>query len=109
MHVDHLRGLLCISRRDKVPNARIRQLCGVTKGVDERIDGVLLLIGWPCGENVNDKIARRVYVGECAGIHSMGSPRRRWIDTVKDCLKERALDVRQARRWCLIGVYGRGL
>ena len=56
-----------------------------------------------------DRIAKRVYVGECAGSHSMGRPRRRWIDTVKDCLKERALDVRQARRWCLIGVYGRGL
>ena len=38
----NLRGLLGI-RIDRVPNARIRELRGVTKGVDERIDeGVLL-------------------------------------------------------------------
>ena len=36
--MDNLRGLLGIRRMDRVPNARIRELCGVTKGVDERID-----------------------------------------------------------------------
>ena len=42
VQVDNLRGLLGIRRMDKVPNARIRELCGVTKGVDEKIDeGVL--------------------------------------------------------------------
>ena len=45
----------------------------------------------------NDRIAKRVYVGECAGIHSGGKPRKRWIDTVKECLKKRDLDVREAR------------
>ena len=36
------RGLLGIRRMDKVLDARIRELCGVTKEVDERIDeGVL--------------------------------------------------------------------
>ena len=42
-----------------------------------------------------DKIAKRGYVGDCAG--SVGRPRKRWINTVKDCLKKRGLDVRQAR------------
>ena len=46
-----------------------------------------------CGEN--DK---RVYVGECVGNRSVGRPRKRWIDTVKDYLKKRGLNVRQARR-----------
>ena len=27
----------------------------------------------------------------------MGRPRKRWIDTVEDCLKKRGLDDRQAR------------
>ena len=40
----------------------------------------------------------RVYVGECAGSHSVGRLRRRWIDTLKDCLRKRGLDVRQAKR-----------
>ena len=46
----------------------------------------------------NDRIAKRVYVGEYAGSHSVGRPRKRWIDSVKDCLKKRGLDVSQARR-----------
>ena len=38
----NLRGLLVIRRMDKVLNLRIRELCGVKKGLDERIDeGVL--------------------------------------------------------------------
>ena len=40
--MDNLRGLLGIRRMDKVANAQIRQLCGVMKGVNEKIDeGVL--------------------------------------------------------------------
>ena len=45
-----------------------------------------------------DRITKRVYVGECAGSRSMGRPRKRWINTVKDCLRKRGLDVGQARR-----------
>ena len=40
-----------------------------------------------------DRIAKRVYVGECTGSRSVVRPRKRWIDTVK-----RGLDVRQVRR-----------
>ena len=40
--MDSLRGLLGIRRVDRVPNARIKELCEVMKGLDERIDeGVL--------------------------------------------------------------------
>ena len=40
----------------------------------------------------------RIYVGVCAGSCSVDRPRERWIDTVKDFLREIGLDVRQARR-----------
>ena len=44
--MDNLRGLLGIRRMDKVLNARIRQLCGVTKSIEEKIDeGVLQWFG----------------------------------------------------------------
>ena len=36
MQIDNLRGLLGSRRMDRVPNARIRELCTVVKGVDER-------------------------------------------------------------------------
>ena len=60
VHMDNLRGLLGIRRIDKVPNVRIKELFGVTKVVDEKIDkGVLRWLG-----NVeNDRIAVRVYIG----------------------------------------------
>ena len=45
-----------------------------------------------------DRIAKRVYVGEYAGSHSVGRQRKRWIDIVKEYLKKRCLDIRQARR-----------
>ena len=32
----------------------------------------------------NERNAKRVYVGECAGSRSVGRPQKRWIDTVKD-------------------------
>ena len=38
VHIHNLRGLLGMRGMDKVPNARIRQLCGVTKGVDGKIN-----------------------------------------------------------------------
>ena len=36
--MDNLRGLVGIRRMDIVLNSRNRELCGVTKGVNERID-----------------------------------------------------------------------
>ena len=98
VQMDNLRGLLGIRRMDKVPNKRIRRLCGVTKGMDKNIDeGVLRWFGH-LEKMENDRIAMRVYVKECAGSRSVGRLRKRWIDTVKDSLKKMGLDVRQARR-----------
>ena len=75
--MDNFRGLLGIRRMAKVSGARIRHLCGVMKGVDERInEGVLQWLGH--GERVEkDKIPLRVYVGECAGSRSEGRTRKR--------------------------------
>ena len=58
--MDNLRGLPGIRRMDKVPNARIRQLCGVTKSIDVKIDeGVLRRFG-RVERMENDRIAKRV-------------------------------------------------
>ena len=45
--------------REKERSARIRQLCGVTKGVDEKIDDWFGHVE----RMKNDMIAKRVYVG----------------------------------------------
>ena len=61
---------------DIILNALIRDLCGVTKGLDERTDGILRWLGH-VERLENDRITKRVYVGECAGSHSVGRPRKR--------------------------------
>ena len=42
VQMDNLRGLLGIRRIYRVPNAWIRELCRVKKGLDERIDEGML-------------------------------------------------------------------
>ena len=76
VQMDNLRELLGIRRTDRIPNAQIRELCRVRKGLDERIDE------WWFGHverMERDRIAKRVYVGECACNHSVGKPWKRWI------------------------------
>ena len=68
------------------------------KGVDKRIkEGVLQWYGY-VERMENDRSAKRVCVGECAGSCSVGRTPKRWIDTMKECLRKRGLDVSQARR-----------
>ena len=76
----------------------------MTKGVDDKIDEGVLRWFVHVERIENDRIAK-VYVGECTGSRLVGRPRKRWIDTVKDYLKKRGLDVRQARRM----VHDRGM
>ena len=73
----------------------------MTKGVDERIDEGVLRWFVYVERMKNDRIAKRVYVGECGGSCSVGRLQKRWIDTVKKCLKKRGLGVRQPRRMVL--------
>ena len=96
--MDNLRGLLGIRRMDRVPNAEIRELCGVKKGLDERIDEGVLQWFAQVERMERGMIAKRVNVGEFVGSHSAGRPQKRWLDTVKECFKKRGLDVRQTRR-----------
>ena len=89
-------------RMDRVPNARIKELCGVKKGLDERIDkGVLRWFGH-MERMQRDRISKRVYVGECDGSRSVGRARKRWINTVKECLKKRGwMSGKQGEWWVL--------
>ena len=40
----------------------------------------------------------REYEGECTGSRSAGRLQKRWLDTMKECLKKRGLDLRQTTR-----------
>ena len=76
---------------DGATNAQMGEFCGVIKGVDERIDEDMERME-------NDMISKRVYVGKCAGSWSVGRLQKRWIDNVKEFLRKRGFNVKQARR-----------
>ena len=61
--MDNLHDLLGIRRMDKVLNAQIRELYGVTKEIDERIDYVLQWFNHI--EKIgNDSITKGIYIRE---------------------------------------------
>ena len=51
-----------VSWMDRVPSARIRELCRVRKGLDERIDEVVLRWFGHVERMKRDRIAKGVYV-----------------------------------------------
>ena len=42
LKMENLRGLFGITRIDRVPNARVIELCGVKKGVGKKIEEIIL-------------------------------------------------------------------
>ena len=60
-----------------------------TKRIEERIDEDVLRWFSHVERMENDRFAKRVYVGVCAGTHSVGRLRRIWTDTMKECLRKR--------------------
>ena len=64
------------------------------EGRVERIDECVLRWFGHMKKMEKDRIPKRVY----AGSRSVGRPRKRWIDIVKECLKKKGLDIRQAKR-----------
>ena len=67
----NLRGLVGITRVDKVPNTLIRELCGMTKRVDERIDEGVLRCFVHMEKREIDGIVKRTYVVEFGGSCSV--------------------------------------
>ena len=69
---------------NKVPNAQIRDLCGVKKWLYERIDVGMLQWYVHVERMERDRTVKTVCVGECPGSHSVGRLRKGWNDTVND-------------------------
>ena len=65
VQMDNLRGLLCIRRMGRVPNAWIRELCGVKKDLDERIDEGMIQWFGHVERMENDGIAKSLGRNVC--------------------------------------------
>src|SRR5678816_4185262 len=75
VQMDNLRSMLGVRRINKMRNERIRELCGGKKGVNERINESMLK--W------FGHVERRA--------------KRKWIESGKECLKERNVRLAEAR------------
>ena len=62
---------------DRIPNARIRDLCGMTNGVDERINESVLRWFGHIERIGSDRIPKTLYVGDYRGNSLVGRPRKR--------------------------------
>ena len=55
------------------------------------------------------EILRECMWEECVGSRSVGWPWKKWINTVKDCLKKQVWMSGKQRAWCMMGVNGEGV
>ena len=94
---DNLRGVLGVRRIDKMMNEFIRELCGVEKGVKERIGESILRWFGHLERMDESRLVKRVYMGECVGNKRRSRPRTKWIKSVKLCLEKRNLGLDEAR------------
>ena len=62
----------------------------VIKRVDETTDGSVLRWFGRVERMENDRVAKKVYVGGSVGSRLVDRPRKRWIDSMNDCLKKRS-------------------
>ena len=63
--MDNLRGLLGIMRMNRVPNANIRELCRLKKGLDERIDEGMLQWFSYVERMENDRLDKGLFKSVC--------------------------------------------
>ena len=87
-----MRVLLGVIRMDRVPNQRVRELCGVTNGLDETINESVLRWFTHVERMGNERIVKR-YIWGVYGISLVGRSLKRGIDSLNNCLKKNSLDV----------------
>src|SRR5678815_4204400 len=96
--MDNLWGVLGVRRIDKMRNESIRELCGVKKGVNERINESMLRWFGHVERMNGSRLVKRMYCGECVGNRPAGRTKKKWIESVNECLKERNVNLVEARR-----------
>src|SRR5678816_32877 len=98
VQMNNLRGVLGVRRIDKMRNERIRKLSGVKKGVNERINASMLRWFGHVERMSDSRLVKRMYSGECAGNRPAWRPKKKWIESVKECLEERNVSLAEAIR-----------
>ena len=92
-----LRGMIGVTRLDRVRNVAVRERTGVERVLAGRVDmSVLRWFGHM--ERMNeDRMVKKVLISEVNGNRARGRPRFRWMCCVNRALNERGMNVDEAR------------
>merc|ERR1712002_1395453 len=92
-----LRNICGRRRIDKIPNVRIREMCGKNVGVCERMDQAVLRWFEHVERMGNERLVKRVYDSEVRGARRRGRPMKSWMNGVNETLVRKGLNIQEAR------------
>ena len=92
-----LRSMAGVSRMDRVRNEVVRQRTGVEVELATRVDMNVLRWFGHVERMENERVLKRVMNGRVNGRGARGRPRLGWMDGVKRVLREKGMDLREAR------------
>jgi len=99
--MDYLRGVCNVTRMDRVRNTVIREECAVKMSVIDQVENGLLRWFGHMERMSNERLTRRIYVGEVEGRRPRGRPKRAWTEQIGLILKERGVKSMNNRRACM--------
>ena len=92
-----LRSMAGVSRMDRVRNEVVRMRTGVRGDLATRVDMNVLRWFGHVERMENDRLLKRVMNAEVSGRGARGRPRFGWMDGVKRAIRDRGMNVREAR------------
>ena len=95
-----LRAACGVTRRDRIRNDRVRQMCGVKESLVSVVTRSRLRWYGHMERMGRDRLTKMIYDGEVAGRRGRGRPRTRWSDCMKDDLRALGMDVAEAQVLC---------
>lgn len=88
VQMDNLMSVIDVRKKYLMRNGGIREMWyGVEKVVNEIIKKRYNIV-WSCGKNNDSRLVKRMYSVEYVGNRLAERPKKRWIDSAKERLKE---------------------
>ena len=92
-----LRSMAAVSRLDTFRNEEVRERTGVREELASRVDMNVLRWFGHVERMENDRLLKRVMNAEVSGRGARGRPRFGWMDGVKRAIRDRGMNMREAR------------
>ena len=92
-----LRGMVGVTRLDKVRNEIVRRRAGVREDMAARVDKSVLRWFGHLERMDENRLVRKIWKSEVDGKCVRGRPNMRWMDGVKRALYDRGISVEEAR------------